>query len=213
VDRARLGREGPLVSRLCLGTATFAGQADETASRAILDRAAAAGVTFLDTADVYPMAGGEPGATEALLGRWLEGRRDDFVLATKGGLPIGGSGGNGRRHLTRALEDSLRRLRTDHVDVYLLHAPDPGTPLDDALETLDTFVRAGKVRHVGCSNFPLELLGTRLGGFAELQPRLNVLQRDDALLAAAGAAGAGVVPLSAATRRRFATTAKACSDQ
>jgi aryl-alcohol dehydrogenase (NADP+) len=170
---------------LSLGTATFGGQCDEATARAILDRAAAAGVRCVDTADVYPMTGDARGASEEILGRWLHGRRDAFILATKGGL----NGGNGRASLTRALDGSLKRLRTDHVDVDYLHAPDPQTPLDDALETLAGFVAAGKVLHVGGSNFGAK----DAGRFEVLQTRMNLLYRDDALLDAATAAGTAVV--------------------
>jgi aryl-alcohol dehydrogenase-like predicted oxidoreductase len=206
VEYARLGATGLSVSRLCLGTATFGGQADEARSRAILDRAAAAGVSFFDTADVYPMDG-VTGESEEILGRWLNGRRDQFVLATKGGLPTGSSPlerGNSRRHLVLALERSLRRLKTDWVDVYLLHGPDPDTPIEESLEALDDLVSAGKVRYAGCSNFPALQVARALGRsdarglarFAELQPRYNLLHREceSELVPLALEEGLGIVP-------------------
>jgi aryl-alcohol dehydrogenase (NADP+) len=187
---ARLGRTGLSVSRLCLGTMTFGLQCDEATSRAILDRAAAGGITFLDTADVYPLGGGfeTVGRTEEMVGRWLEGRRRDFVVATK---CVGAMSarrwdrGASRKHVLDAIEGSLRRLRTDYVDLYQLHHPDPETPIDESLRALDDVVRAGKARYVGCSNFPAyqlaralgrsELLG--VGRFDTVQPRYNLLFR------------------------------------
>src|SRR6185437_3206564 len=158
MDHVRLGRTGLLVSRLCLGTMTFGLQCDEETSVAILDRAAEGGITFIDTADVYPLGGGLPtvGRTEEILGGWLRGKRDRFVVATK---CFGRTGpapweqGNSRQHMLAAVEDSLRRLGTDHIDLYQLHGPDPGTPIDETLEALDDLVHVGKVRYVGCSNF------------------------------------------------------------
>ena len=147
----RLGRTGLAVSRLCLGTMTFGLQCDEVASRAILDRAAAGGITFLDTADVYPVGGGfeTVGRTEEIVGRWLEGRRHDFVVATKccGAMSERRwDRGASRKHILDAIDGSLRRLRTDYVDLYQLHHPDPQTPIDESLRALDDVVRAGKAR-------------------------------------------------------------------
>ena len=186
----RLGRTGLTVSRLCLGTMTFGLQCDEAASRAILDRASAGGITFLDTADVYPLGGGfqTAGRTEEIVGRWLEGRRHDFIVATKCGGAMSErpwDRGTSRKHVLDAIDASLRRLRTDYVDLYQLHHPDPETPIDESLRALDDVVRAGKVRYVGCSNFPAyqlaralgrsELLG--VGRFDSVQPRYNLLFR------------------------------------
>ncbi len=185
-----LGRTGLSVSRLCLGTMTFGLQCDEAASVAILDRAASDGITFLDTADVYPLGGGfdTVGRTEEILGRWLEGRRHSFVVATKcfGSMSARPwDRGNSRKHILDAIEGSLRRLRTDYVDLYQLHHPDPATPIDETLRALDDVVRAGKARYVGCSNFPAwrvaralgrsEVLG--VGRFDSVQPRYNLLFR------------------------------------
>jgi len=186
----RLGRTGLTVSRLCLGTMTFGLQCDEAASRAILDRAAAGGVTFLDTADVYPLGGGfqTVGRTEEILGRWLEGRRHAFVVATK---CVGAMSerpwdrGASRKHILDAIDGSLRRLRTDYVDLYQLHHPDPETPIDESLRALDDVVRAGKARYVGCSNFAAYQVARALGRsevlgtvrFDSVQPRYNLLFR------------------------------------
>jgi aryl-alcohol dehydrogenase (NADP+) len=205
----RLGRTGLRVSRLCLGTMTFGLQCDEAASVAILDRAAAAGVTFLDTADVYPLGGGldTVGRTEEILGRWLRGRRHDVVVATKcfGAMSARPwDRGASRKHILDAIEGSLRRLDTDYVDLYQLHHPDPGTPIDETLGALDDLVRAGKARYVGCSNFPAWQVARALGRsevlgaarFAPVQPRYNLLFRqvERELLPLAEAEGLGVIP-------------------
>src|SRR5262245_39306239 len=128
MQHVRLGRTGLPVSRLCLGTMTFGLQCDETASRAILDRAAAGGITFLDTSDVYPLGGTAEtvGRTEEILWRWLSGRRHDVVVATK---CFGATGprpwdrGLSRKHILEAIDASLRRLRTHYVDLYQAHHP------------------------------------------------------------------------------------------
>jgi 1-deoxyxylulose-5-phosphate synthase len=206
---ARLGRTGLSVSRLCLGTMTFGLQCDEATSRAILDRAAAGGITFLDTADVYPLGGGfeTVGRTEEIVGRWLEGRRGDFVVATK---CVGAMSarrwdrGASRKHILDAIEGSLRRLRTDYVDLYQLHHPDPETPIDESLRALDDVVRAGKARYVGCSNFAAYQVARALGRsealstvrFDSVQPRYNLLFRqiERELLPLCHEDGIGVIP-------------------
>ena len=122
----------------------------------ILAAARDSGVTLLDTADIY---GGEPGQSESMLGEALAGQRDEFVLATKFGMDMQGANGadfgalGSRRYIRRAVEASLRRLRTDHIDLYQLHRPDPLTPIEETLEALTDLVREGKVLYVGCSNF------------------------------------------------------------
>ena len=135
----------------------------------ILDRAAAGGITFLDTADVYPLGGSleTVGRSEEIVGRWLAGRRHDFVVATKcygvmSHRPW--DRGNSRKHVLDAIDGSLRRLQTDYVDLYQLHHPDPETPLDESLRALDDVVRAGKARYVGCSNFFAYQVARALGG-------------------------------------------------
>ena len=190
MHHVRLGRTGLPVSRLCLGTMTFGLQCDEKTSFAILDRAAAGGITFLDTSDVYPVGGNleTVGRTEEILGRWLEGRRQDFVVATKcfGAMgPRPWDQGLSRKHILEAIEASLRRLRTDHVDLYQLHHPDPNTPIDESLRALDDVVRAGKARYVGCSNYFAYQVARALGRsehlglvrFECVQPRYNLLFR------------------------------------
>jgi aryl-alcohol dehydrogenase (NADP+) len=205
----RLGRTGLSVSRLCLGTMTFGLQCDEAASRAILDRAAAGGITFLDTADVYPVGGGleTVGRTEEIVGRWLEGRRQDFVVATKCAGAMSArpwDRGTSRKHILDAIDGSLRRLRTDYIDLYQLHHWDPHTPIDETLRALDDVVRAGKARYVGCSNFHAYQVARALGRsevlclarFDSVQPRYNLLFRqiERELLPLSREEGVGVIP-------------------
>jgi aryl-alcohol dehydrogenase (NADP+) len=170
---------------------TFGLQIGEPMARSVLDRAAAGGVTFIDTADVYPLGGGVElaGTTEDILGRWLKGRRHEFVLATK---CFGRTGpqawdvGNNRRHIMDAVDASLRRLGTDYIDLYQLHQDDPDTPIDETLRALDVLVQSGKVRYVGCSNFLAYRLARALGRsealglarFDSVQPRYNLLFRE-----------------------------------
>jgi aryl-alcohol dehydrogenase-like predicted oxidoreductase len=160
----RLGRSPLVVSKICMGTMTFGSQADEKTSHRILDRSLEAGINFFDTAENYPVPPQESwaGLTEEIFGRWMKTkRRDEIILATKVCGPshgwIKGSQRAGmtaldRHNITRAIEDSLRRLGTDYVDLYQTHWPDHGARYEDALETLDELVRVGKVRVLGCSN-------------------------------------------------------------
>jgi aryl-alcohol dehydrogenase-like predicted oxidoreductase len=209
VRHVRLGRTGLPVSRLCLGTMTFGVQCDEPASRAILDRAAEGGITFLDTSDVYPLGGGPEtvGRTEEILGRWLAGRRQQFIVATK---CFGATGprswdrGLSRKHVLDAIDASLRRLKTDYVDLYQAHHPDWETPLDETLRAFDDVVRAGKARYVGCSNYPAWQTARALGRsdvlglarFDTVQPRYNLLFRqiERDLLPLCEAEGLAVIP-------------------
>ena len=183
-----LGRAGVVVSTLALGTMTFGNETDEAGSHAQLDAFLAAGGTLLDTADVYTR-----GTSESIIGRWLSKAstevRDQVVLATKGRFPMGDGAndvGTSRRHLRRALDASLERLRVDHIDLYQLHAWDPVTPLEETLAFLDDAVRSGKVGYVGLSNFTgwqvqkaCDLVDRR--GWAPLvtlQPQYNLLVRE-----------------------------------
>ncbi len=209
MDHARLGNTGLLVSELCLGTMTFGLQCDETTSAAIMDRAAEGGITFFDTADVYPLGGGlsTVGRTEEIVGDWLRGKRDKFVVATK---CVGRTGpeaweqGSSRKHILAAVEGSLRRLGTDYIDLYQLHAPDPSTPIDETLGALDDLVHSGKVRYVGCSNFLAYQVARALGRsearhlvrFDSVQPRYNLLFRqiERELLPLCAEEGLGVIP-------------------
>jgi aryl-alcohol dehydrogenase-like predicted oxidoreductase len=205
----RLGGTGLSVSRLCLGTMTFGLQSDEETSRAVLDRAAAAGINFLDTADVYPLGGGVPtaGRTEEIVGRWLRGKRERFIVATK---CVGKMGerpwdqGASRKHILDAIDASLRRLQTDYVDLYQLHSDDASAPLEETLRALDDVVRAGKVRYLGVSNFLAYRLALALGKadalrltrIVSVQPRYNLLFREieRELLPLAAEEAIGVIP-------------------
>jgi aryl-alcohol dehydrogenase (NADP+) len=198
------------VPPLCLGTMTFGLQCDEPTSVAILDRAFDGGITFVDTADVYPLGGTleTVGRTEEIVGRWMRerGNRGNVVLATKcaGAMGPGPNDvGLSRYHIHRACDESLRRLATDVIDLYQVHAFDPGTPVEETLRALDDLVRWGKVRYAGCSNYPAWRLAEALAAserfrivrYESLQPRYNLLYREieTELLPLARAAGMGVI--------------------
>ncbi len=193
MEKRRMGRHGLEVPVLCLGTMTFGLQVDETASRGILDRAYERGLTFLDTADAYPLGGSLEtiGRTESILGRWMKDKanRDRLLIATKCFAPTRGGLNNwglSRQHIMESIEASLARLCTDHVDLYLAHGFDPFTPIEETLRAFDDLVRSGKVRYAACSNYPAWRLGEalhaaeRLGvtGYIAIQPRYNLLYRD-----------------------------------
>ncbi|MDQ2725887.1 MAG: aldo/keto reductase [Actinomycetota bacterium] len=152
MDYRQLGRSGLTVSVVGLGCNNFGGRIDLAASRSVVDAALDAGVTLLDTSNTY----GNRGGSESALGEILRSRRDRVVLATKWGMDMGegpGTARGGRRYIRRAVTDSLRRLRTDHIDLYQLHRPDPLTPIAETLHALDELVTEGKVRYIGSSNF------------------------------------------------------------
>jgi len=187
------GASGLKVSELCLGTMTLAGQADAKTSFAILDTAWDGGIRFIDTADVYPvpMTLATYGDSEALVGRWLTRRkcRDDMVLATKAyfvGGPLPMHRGNSRLHLIRACEASLRRLKTDRIDLYLCHGWDPTVPVEETLRALEQLRQDGKILYTAVSNVRAHevaaalLEAARLGlrGFEGLQPRYSIIQRE-----------------------------------
>jgi len=164
VKRRALGRSGISVSEIGLGTMTFGSMLDESEARKTLDKAFDAGVDFIDVAEIYPVPP-EPrwaGVSEEICGRWLSGRpRDSVVVATKVAGPSGGwfrvpvrSGKTAldRHNIHRAVEESLRRLETDYIDLYQVHWPDPDTPIEATLEALDRLIEEGKVRAIGCSN-------------------------------------------------------------
>ncbi len=209
MDHARLGRTGLQVSRLCLGTMTFGLQSDETTAAAILDRAAEGGIDFLDTSDAYPLGGDltTRGITEEILGRWLNGKRDRFIVATKCFAPTGPApfdAGNSRQHILAAVEASLRRLQTDYIDLYQLHGYDQATPIEETLSALDDLVHQGKVRYIGCSNsLTYQLVRAigrsetlRLARFDSVQPRYNLLFRqiEREMLPFCLEDGVGVIP-------------------
>ena len=190
MQHVRFGRTGLQVSRLCLGTMTFGLQCDEVASFAILDAAAEAGITFLDTADVYPLGGTleTAGRTEEIVGKWLRGKREQFIVATKCSGKMGPAAwqqGTSRKHVLSAIDASLKRLGTDYVDLYQVHHHDPATPTDETLEAFDAVVRSGKARYIGCSNYHAYRVARALGRseamnlarFISVLPRYNLLFR------------------------------------
>ena len=191
MQHVRFGRTGLQVSRLCLGTMTFGAQCDQQQSFAIMDAALEAGITFFDTADMYPGVGypQSQGDTERIIGAWLKDRRADVLVASKCFMPTGRrrwEQGNSRHNIVRALDDSLTRLGTDYVDLYQVHSWDSRTPIDETLRALDDVVRAGKVRYVGCSNVLAYQLARSVGRsevldtvrFESVQPRYNLLFRE-----------------------------------
>ena len=207
----RLGRSGLTVSVVGLGcnnlgrpgTATLEQAGTDEVDHAALD----AGITFFDVADIY---GAEPGLSEERLGRALGARRDEVVIGTKFGMDMGGVAGDdggargSRRYIVRAVEDSLRRLGTDWIDLYQFHTPDPATPIEETLRALDDLVRAGKVRYVGHSNragwqiAQAEYVARELGveRFVSAQNHYNLLDRRAELevVPAAAEFGLGVLP-------------------
>jgi aryl-alcohol dehydrogenase-like predicted oxidoreductase len=208
MDYRTLGESGCSVSTYALGTMTFGAETDEAGAYEQLDAFLDAGGNLVDTADVYAGT-----VTEEILGRWLATRgsatRDRVVLATKGRFPTGDDPndvGLSRKHLQQALQASLRRLQTDVVDLYQVHAWDPFTPLEETLETLDGFVRAGTVRYVGLSNYTGWQVAKAVGlaerhGWARpvtLQPQYNLLVRETEyeMVPACLDAGLGLLPWS-----------------
>lgn len=193
MEYRKLGRSGLRVSELCMGTMQFGWTADEPAARRILDRACEAGVNFIDTADVYSrwVVGNPGGVAEQIVGNWLAGgsvRRQDMILATK----VRGRMGEGpndegltRHHILASAHASLRRLRTDYIDLYQLHYPDEDVPIEETMSALTDLVRRGDVRYVGCSNFPawrvVEALWVsdrrNLAAFTSTQPHYNLIHR------------------------------------
>ncbi|HHY88620.1 MAG TPA: aldo/keto reductase [Chloroflexi bacterium] len=190
-----LGRTGVKVSELCLGTMQFGWTADEGTSFEVLTAAYEAGINFIDTADVYTrrVETDYGGIAEALLGRWMKQRnipRHAIILATKvrGRVgPLPNDAGLSRVHILKAVEDSLRRLQTDYIDLYQAHSFDPDVPIEETLEAFDLLVRQGKVRYIGASNYPAWRLmqalwaSDRLGvaRYDCLQPHYNLVHREE----------------------------------
>ena len=208
MDYRTLGRSGCAVSNLCLGTMTFGSETDEAGAHAQLDRFVEVGGTLVDTADVY-----SGGLSEQIIGAWFASRPADVteavVLATKGRFPLDddpNGAGLSARHLTRALDASLRRLDLDSIDLYQVHAADPWTPLEETLRTLDGFVRAGKIRYYGLSNFTGWQLtkavhlarALNVAGPVTVQPQYSLLVREIEweIVPAALDAGLGLLPWS-----------------
>lgn len=188
-----LGRTDLRVSPLCLGGNVFGWTADETASFAVLDAYVNGGGNFIDTAESYSrwIPGHQGGESEEILGRWMRSRknRDQLVIATKVGAPMGDEPhqkGLSRRRILDAVDGSLRRLQTEVIDLYQAHFDDPETPLDETLATFDELIKAGKVRHIGASNYTSHRLraaqetAKRLGlrSYETMQPEYNLLDRD-----------------------------------
>lgn len=204
-----LGRTGMKVSSYCLGTGGFGswGNANEEECIQIVDAAAAEGINFIDTADVY-----SAGGSEEIVGKALKGRRDQFVLATKVGMSMGKGAnqrGNSRLWIKHEVENSLRRLQTDYIDLYQLHRPDPGTDIEETLGVLTELIQEGKIRYIGSSTFQAwqmveaQWVSDRrnLARFASEQPPYSMLNRSIELdvLEAARKYGLGVLvwsPLS-----------------
>ncbi|HTW36244.1 MAG TPA: aldo/keto reductase [Rhizomicrobium sp.] len=200
MEQRHLGRSGLKVSEVGLGCNNF-GVLDVEASRKVVHRALDLGVTLFDTADVY----GNRGGSETQLGEILGPRRKDMVLATKFGMPMDDTGGGAsRRYIVAAAEASLKRLKTDWIDLYQVHRPDAATPIEETLSALDDLVRAGKVRYIGCSNFAAwqvvdaqwTAADRRLTPFVSAQDELSLLVRDSEreLLPALDAKGMGLLP-------------------
>lgn len=198
----RLGNSGLKVSAIGLGANTFGGSADAAATTAIIHRAIDLGVTFIDTADVYTR-----GQSEVLIGEALVGKRQQVVLATKCGLPVSDNPyhtGLSRRWIMHSLETSLKKLKTDHVDLYQVHRPDEETPIEETMRALDDAVKQGKIRYVGCSNYAAWQLAEAIGvgsanGLApwvSAQNRWNLIEGldDPHLLPAAAKFGVGIIP-------------------
>ncbi|MDI6858008.1 MAG: aldo/keto reductase [Dehalococcoidia bacterium] len=200
------GRTGVKVSCLCLGCMMFGGKTDATESARIIDRALDAGINFLDTANVYNLGKSEEATGKALKNN---GKRRDVFLATKVHWKMGegvNDWGNSRRHIIEQCEESLRRLQTDHIDLYQIHRPQPDIPIDEALRALDDLIRAGKVRYIGSSTFAawqvVEALWVSkelgLNRFVSEQPPYNLLDRrvERELLPMAQTFGIAVIPWS-----------------
>jgi len=203
MERRILGATGISVSEMALGAMMFGagGNPDHDESVRVIHAALDAGINLVDTADVY-----SSGESETIVGKAIKGRRDEVVLATKFGLPRGddpNQSGGSRRWIMRAVEDSLRRLGTDHLDLYQMHRPDPATPVEESLSALSDLVHSGKVRAIGSSTFPAELIveaqwAAARGGherFVTEQPRYSMLNRvnEAAVLPTARRYGMGVL--------------------
>jgi aryl-alcohol dehydrogenase-like predicted oxidoreductase len=208
MDHRNLGRTGVSVSKLCLGAMMFGawGEPDHDASIRIIHAALDAGINFIDTADVY-----SAGESEEIVGKALKGRRDDVVLATKLYMPVGDDDdpnrrGTSRRWIVEEVESSLRRLGTDHIDLYQVHRPSPDTDLDETLGALTDLVHQGKVRYLGHSTYPASLIveaqwvarDRHLQRFVSEQPPYSILTRgiENEVLPTAQKFGMGVIPWS-----------------
>jgi aryl-alcohol dehydrogenase-like predicted oxidoreductase len=203
MQKRRLGNSALEVSVVGLGGNNFGGRIDFAASERVVHKAIALGVNFIDTADSY----GNRGGSEEELGRILGDKRKAIVLATKFGLPMDDTGtlrGASRRYIMQAVEASLKRLRTDWIDLYQLHRPDPQTPIEETLRALDDLVRQGKARFIGCSNLSAQQVIAAqdtarqhgLAAFVSCQDEYSLLERDieRELIPAAKARGMSILP-------------------
>ena len=190
MQRRRLGANGPEVPPIVLGGNVYGWTLDEAGTFRQLDRAVDAGLNFIDTADMYSrwVPGHTGGESEALIGKWFakSGRRNQVLIATKVGVEMGeGKSGLGAKYIARAVDDSLRRLQTDHIDLYQAHEDDPKTPLEETMDAFDRLVKAGKVRFIGASNYSGERLADALeisranglASYVSLQPHYNLMER------------------------------------
>jgi aryl-alcohol dehydrogenase-like predicted oxidoreductase len=179
----KLGSSGLKVSEVGLGGNNFGWWADEATSAVVVNHAIDSGINFIDTADIY-----DRGHSEEYIGRALKGKRQNVIIATKFANPMGpgpNDRGGSRYHILRAVEASLKRLETDYIDLYQMHLTDPTTPIQETLEALDSLVRSGKVRYIGCSNFAAWQLcealwiskTEHLASFVTVQPQYSLLER------------------------------------
>ncbi|WP_323991284.1 aldo/keto reductase [Nguyenibacter sp. L1] len=207
MEQRSLGRSGLRVSAVGLGCNNLGGRIGLEESRAVVHQALDSGITLFDVADVYGRREAHYGASEETLGALLGARRDDIVLATKFGMPMdaeGRSQGASRRYIRTAVEASLRRLRTDRIDLYQIHTPDPATPIEETLRALDDLIRDGKVLYAGCSNFPAWQVADAhhvaraagLNGLVSCQDELSLLARgaERDLIPAMRRYGLGLLP-------------------
>jgi aryl-alcohol dehydrogenase-like predicted oxidoreductase len=191
MKKRRLGRSGIEVAPFCFGGNVFGWTADETTSFALLDAFVGAGFDFIDTADAYSrwVPGHTGGESEAIIGRWLKarGNRDKVIVATKVGADMGSGRTMAPSYVRKAVEDSLKRLQTDRIDLYQTHWDDEKTPLEDVLSTYAELIKAGKVRAIGASNYSAARLKdaldisarTGLPRYESLQPQYNLMERNE----------------------------------
>ena len=214
MEYRRLGRTGLKVSPLCLGAMQFGWTANEKASFVVMDAFAEAGGNFIDTADIYSrwVKGNDGGVSEEVIGRWMQarGNRDQMIVATKVRGQMGpgpNDQGLSRKHIAEACDASLRRLQCDTIDLYQTHSYDADTPIDETLEALDRLVKQGKVRYIGCSNYPawrlMEALWASdrhgLARYSSIQPHYNLVHRaefEQELADVCQVYGIGIIPYS-----------------
>lgn len=192
MEKRELGKSGIWVSPFCFGGNVFGWTADESASFTLLDALVDSGLDFVDTADVYSAwaPGNKGGESETIIGNWLKksGKRDKVIIATKGGKSMGSDKkGLSRAYITRAVEDSLKRLQTDYIDLYQSHEDDKDTPLDETMQVFTDLVKQGKVRAIGASNYTADRFkealkiskNNGLESYQTLQPEYNLYDRED----------------------------------